>query len=220
MGIFLGALAHSMPQFGLPMMLVLPPSQILSGGTPPRESMPEIVRHVMLAAPNAHFVMPGSPPNLSRGRRELMTIERGSILQHVMGSRATSAERVRTIEFQSNIATRRAMMWFIRSISLILTAIFLQFIQGVGLAALLIAAAVGYFRAPYWSVPIMATVFGIGVDWLPFEHVELLEKASTSSQRGGFLVIVYFVIMAVGYLAGRYGRHYQEKRKKAARPAK
>ncbi len=112
------------------------------------------------------------------------------------------------------------MMWFIRSISLILTAIFLQFIQGVGLAALLVAAAVGYFRAPFWSVPIMATVFGIGVDWLPFEHVELLEKASTSSQRGGFLVIVYFVIVAVGFLAGRYGRHYLEKRTKAVNRAK
>lgn len=57
MGIFLGTLARSMPQFGLLLMLVLLPLQLLSGGTTPRESMPEIVQFVMLAAPDTHFVM-------------------------------------------------------------------------------------------------------------------------------------------------------------------
>jgi ABC-2 type transport system permease protein len=57
LGIFLGTLARSMPQFGLIMMLILMPLQILSGGTTPRESMPEIVQIIMLAAPNTHFVM-------------------------------------------------------------------------------------------------------------------------------------------------------------------
>ena len=57
LGIFLGTLARSMPQFGLLLMLVLLPLQILSGGTTPRESMPELVQMVMLAAPNTHFVM-------------------------------------------------------------------------------------------------------------------------------------------------------------------
>lgn len=57
MGIFLGTLARSMPQFGLLIMLVLLPMQILSGGTTPRESMPAFVQFVMLAAPNTHFVM-------------------------------------------------------------------------------------------------------------------------------------------------------------------
>jgi ABC-2 type transport system permease protein len=57
LGIFLGTLARSMPQFGLLMMLVLLPLQILSGGTTPRESMPAFVQFVMLAAPNTHFVM-------------------------------------------------------------------------------------------------------------------------------------------------------------------
>lgn len=57
MGIFLGTLARSMPQFGLLLMLVLLPLQTLSGSTTPRESMPEFVQWIMLAAPNTHFVM-------------------------------------------------------------------------------------------------------------------------------------------------------------------
>lgn len=57
LGIFLGTLARSMPQFGLLMMLVLLPLEILSGANTPRESMPDFVRFVMLAAPDTHFVM-------------------------------------------------------------------------------------------------------------------------------------------------------------------
>lgn len=57
MGIFLATVAGSMPQFGLLLMLVLLPLQVLSGGTTPRESMPEIIQNIMLAAPNTHFVI-------------------------------------------------------------------------------------------------------------------------------------------------------------------
>jgi len=57
MGIFLGTLARSMPQFGLLLILVMVPLQMLSGGTTPRESMPEFVQYVMLGAPTTHFVM-------------------------------------------------------------------------------------------------------------------------------------------------------------------
>jgi ABC-2 type transport system permease protein len=46
-----------MPEFGLLLMLVLLPLQMLSGGSTPRESVPEWVQQVMLAAPNTHFVM-------------------------------------------------------------------------------------------------------------------------------------------------------------------
>jgi len=56
LGIFIGTLARSMPQFGLLMMLILLPLQILSGSVTPRESMPEVVQTVMLVAPNTHFV--------------------------------------------------------------------------------------------------------------------------------------------------------------------
>ena len=57
MGIFLGTVARSMPQFGLLVILVLLPLEMLSGGQTPRESMPEFVQFIMLGAPNTHFVM-------------------------------------------------------------------------------------------------------------------------------------------------------------------
>jgi ABC-2 type transport system permease protein len=59
MGIFLGTVARSMPQFGLLLILVLLPLQMLSGGATPRESMPEVVQNIMLAAPTTHFVTLG-----------------------------------------------------------------------------------------------------------------------------------------------------------------
>ncbi|MGV2130827.1 ABC transporter permease [Agrobacterium vitis] len=57
MGIALATIAGSMPQFGLLLMLILLPLQILSGATTPRESMPEIIQTIMLAAPNTHFIL-------------------------------------------------------------------------------------------------------------------------------------------------------------------
>jgi ABC-2 type transport system permease protein len=57
MGVFLATSAGTMPQFGLLLMLVLMPLQMLSGATTPRESMPEIIQNIMLVAPNTHFVI-------------------------------------------------------------------------------------------------------------------------------------------------------------------
>jgi ABC-2 type transport system permease protein len=57
LGIFLATVGRTMPRFGLLLILVLLPLELLSGGTTPRESMPELVQTVMLAAPTTHFVM-------------------------------------------------------------------------------------------------------------------------------------------------------------------
>ncbi|WFP78057.1 ABC transporter permease [Mesorhizobium sp. WSM4906] len=57
LGIFLATVAGSMPQFGLLLMMVLLPLQVLSGGVTPRESMPLAIQAVMFVAPNTHFVM-------------------------------------------------------------------------------------------------------------------------------------------------------------------
>lgn len=57
LGIFLATAAGSMPQFGLLIMLVLLPLEMLSGATTPRESMPDVIQYLMLAAPTTHFVM-------------------------------------------------------------------------------------------------------------------------------------------------------------------
>ena len=59
MGIFLATLARSMPQFGMLLVLVLLPLQLLSGGASPRESMPMLVQNIMLAAPTTYFVSAG-----------------------------------------------------------------------------------------------------------------------------------------------------------------
>lgn len=57
MGIFLATMAGSMPQFGMLIILVLVPLQVLSGAMTPRESMPEVIQTLMLAAPNTHFII-------------------------------------------------------------------------------------------------------------------------------------------------------------------
>lgn len=56
MGIYLATMSKSMPQFGLLMMLILIPMEMLSGGMTPRESMPEFLQYLMLIAPTTHFV--------------------------------------------------------------------------------------------------------------------------------------------------------------------
>jgi ABC-2 type transport system permease protein len=56
LGIFLGTVARSMPQFALLLMLIILPLQMLSGSMTARESMPEFVQYLMLAAPTTHFV--------------------------------------------------------------------------------------------------------------------------------------------------------------------
>lgn len=59
MGIFLATVAKSMPQFGLLLLLVLLPMQLLSGNSTPRESMPPFIQNLMLVAPTTHFVSLG-----------------------------------------------------------------------------------------------------------------------------------------------------------------
>jgi ABC-2 type transport system permease protein len=56
MGLLLGTLARSMPQFGLLFILVVLPMVLLSGGYTPLESMPQSLQIVMEAVPSTHFV--------------------------------------------------------------------------------------------------------------------------------------------------------------------
>ncbi|TBL49161.1 ABC transporter permease, partial [Klebsiella oxytoca] len=55
-GIVLGTMARAMPQFGLLMIMVLLPLNMLSGGMTSRESMPQFVQDVMQTMPTTHFV--------------------------------------------------------------------------------------------------------------------------------------------------------------------
>lgn len=55
MGIFMATLARSMPQFGLLVILIMMPLQMLSGGMTPRESMPLWIQWAMSVSPTTHF---------------------------------------------------------------------------------------------------------------------------------------------------------------------
>ena len=56
-GILAGTLARSMPQFGLLMIMVLLPLNMLSGGMTSRESMPQFVQGILCRpCRRAHFV--------------------------------------------------------------------------------------------------------------------------------------------------------------------
>jgi ABC-2 type transport system permease protein len=57
MGILMGTISRSMPQFGLLVILVLLPLEVLSGSLTPRASMPILVQKIMLLAPTTHFVI-------------------------------------------------------------------------------------------------------------------------------------------------------------------
>ncbi len=97
---------------------------------------------------------------------------------------------------------------FIHFLGLVSNVIFLEFIHVVGLLAFVAAGALGWYRKPSWLVPILAVALGVAADKLfAFSDVAgLLEKAHKAEERGGFMILVYFVICAVGYVAGAYGR--------------
>lgn len=110
----------------------------------------------------------------------------------------------------------------LRFIALLSQSIFIQFVQLFGVVAFAVAAAFGWFRLPSWWVPILAVVCGVVSDkFIDAGAVtSLLEKAHAADQRGGFLIVVYFVICAFGYVAGAYGRHYIRKRARETAAAK
>ena len=56
LGIILGTLARSMPQFGLLFMLVVLPMNLLSGGQTPLEAQPPLLQAIMQAVPSTQYV--------------------------------------------------------------------------------------------------------------------------------------------------------------------
>ncbi len=107
------------------------------------------------------------------------------------------------------------MIKLIRFVGLIMQSILIEFLHVFGLVAFLLAAALGYFRLPSWLVPIVGIICGIIADKFidQTEVIALLERAASANQRGGFLVIVYIVIVAVGYVTGSYARAAVHRRK-------
>lgn len=56
LGILMATLVRSMAQFGMLVILVLLPLEMLSGANTPRESIPYVLRQLMLLAPTTHIV--------------------------------------------------------------------------------------------------------------------------------------------------------------------
>ncbi len=114
------------------------------------------------------------------------------------------------------------MLKLIRFIGLVSQSIFIQFVHIFGLVAFGISAALGWFRLPSWLVPIVAVASGVIADKFIDETAvtDLLERAHNANQRGGFLIVVYFVICAIGYIVGAYGRHYAREKGMIAAPSK
>lgn len=110
------------------------------------------------------------------------------------------------------------MVKLVRFVGLIVQSILIEFIHVFGLVAFLFAAALGYFRLPSWLVVVVGVACGVIADKFidQSEVAGLLERAAAANQRGGFLVIVYIIIVAVGYVSGAYGRVWMIRRKAAA----
>jgi hypothetical protein len=102
------------------------------------------------------------------------------------------------------------MLKLIRFLGLVSQSIFIQFLHLFGLVAFAASAAMGWMGLPSWLVPVVAVICGVISDkYVNEADVNvILEKAHNADQRGGFLIVVYFVICAVGYVVGAYGRHY------------
>jgi hypothetical protein len=114
------------------------------------------------------------------------------------------------------------MVKLVRFVGLIIQSILIEFLHVFGLVAFLVAAALGFFRLPSWLVPIVGIICGVIADKYvdQSEVVSILEKAASANMRGGFLVIVYIVIVAVGYVIGAHSRRWLYQRKIAeAAPA-
>lgn len=90
-----------------------------------------------------------------------------------------------------------------RLAALTVEAVFLQLFHGAGFVALVVALAAGYLRVPSWCVPALAAAFGFGVDRLA-EGAGMSGKAASATDRIAFMIFVYFVIAAAGYIVGRY----------------
>lgn len=109
------------------------------------------------------------------------------------------------------------MLWFIKAVTLVFNGVMLQFVQLLGLIGLATGVTAGALRGKWWTVPIIAFSFALIADYLPKLHIPWFDKVSSSSERFGFLLIVYFVISFIGWFSGRYARYFWLKNRAISR---
>ncbi|ATQ68224.1 MULTISPECIES: hypothetical protein [Methylosinus] len=108
------------------------------------------------------------------------------------------------------------MLKILRLLALFLESILQQFINGIGIVGLMAALAAGFLRAPWWSVLVLTFGFGVGVDLFFEGQIAISDKSASASERLIWLLLIYFFISVIGYLAGRLGRRHMERRGRAA----
>lgn len=108
------------------------------------------------------------------------------------------------------------MLYLIRALTLVFDGVLLQFLRGVGLVGLVVAMLAGAMRAPSWVAPVLAIILSLVSVYFPNLELWWLAKASSSSERFGFVLLVYFVISVAGYAIGRIAR-YGWRRRRAGR---
>lgn len=109
------------------------------------------------------------------------------------------------------------MLWLIRFTGLVSQAVFLEFVHVFGLIVFLIAILLGYFRAQWWIVPILAVACGVIADrFVDLTYLtDILRRAVSSNDRWAFVILVYFAITIGGYLIGFLGRFFVRRKKQS-----
>ena len=95
-----------------------------------------------------------------------------------------------------------------RFIGFLISAVGVQLASGIGLAALVAAAALGWFR---WNVLWIAapTIGGAVAAHILFEDVASTGKVVNAMSNLAFDFIVFFAICAVGYAIGAITRRWR-----------
>jgi len=100
------------------------------------------------------------------------------------------------------------MLWLIRFAGLLFKAVTLEFVHIFGLIIFLITIPIGYFRGPWWIIPVLAGAAGL-ISYNFIDHVyltDVFERAVSANRRGAFVVVVYFAITIIGYIVGLLSR--------------
>jgi len=109
------------------------------------------------------------------------------------------------------------MLWLIRFLGLLSQAVFLEFLHIFGLIVFLLAVLLGFFRAPWWIVPILSVGCGLFADrFIDLTYLaDIFRRVVSASDRWAFVIIVYFAIMIGGYLTGLLARFLKRRMKRA-----
>ena len=93
-------------------------------------------------------------------------------------------------------------------IGFLLSAIALQIASGVGLAALLVSVALGWFRARVWWLAAPLLAGALSAQYL-FADVATSGKVANAQSNVFFLLIVYASICLIGYAIGAFARRWR-----------